>query len=132
MRVASTCAAALLVLVGCKDGDVEETCMDALDASCSPLYAPTFDDVYARTIDKKCTLSCHDSERTEGGLDMSTPELAYEALVDGGLVQPGDPECSTLMLRLEGHGLDVMPPGAKLPDTERCAIQLWIEDGAER
>lgn len=124
-----------LALLGCGKGGngAEEVCVPDLPAECDALYAPTFDNVHAQTIATSCAVGgCHDAEAPAGGLDLDDPDVAYANLVDDGLVLPGDAACSLLMLRLEGYRTDVMPPGSPLPDAELCAIQQWIDAGAER
>lgn len=124
----------VVLLVGaCGGGEPEETCIPDLPAECGPLYEPVFDQVYTQTLDGSCALGgCHDASSAQGALSLEGQDQAWSALVEGGLVIPGDPACSELMHRLEGFHTDLMPPGAPLSASERCAIQRWIEDGAER
>lgn len=128
MRVIS-----LLALVACGDGEAVEECIPDLPEDCQPLYEPTFDQVYTQTLEGSCALSgCHGDGASQGGLSLEGADAAHAALVDGGRVIPGEAACSALMMRLEAYRLDVMPPGAQLPDAERCAIGAWIDAGAER
>jgi hypothetical protein len=114
-------------LAGC-DGEPE--CVQ-LPATCTPQYTPTFDGVWANTLATSCALSgCHGTGA--GGLTMgTTQESAYAALLDGGYVLPGDPECSEMVRRIEHGGADVMPPGSPLAAQERCSVEEWIRDGAD-
>lgn len=81
---------------------------------------------------------CHSADAGMGGLVFDEVDLAYDLLLgaSGGhaRVQPGDPSCSLLMIRLEGQTSDFrMPPGpTPLLAAERCAIAKWIAAGAER
>ena len=120
--------------LGCGNECVE------LPAQCDPLYPPTYDNVFSRTLEVKCALSggaCHSAEGAMGGLIYEDPDEAYGLLVgDGGgdrPVLPGDPACSELVRRITSRDPDVqMPPGNRLSDQERCAIIQWIANGAER
>ncbi len=124
-----TCALA----AGCAD-EPEDSCVTPPPEDCTPLYAPTFDNVFANTLSQSCGLggsACHAMAGAKGGLVLDEPERAYEALLDG-RVSPGDPGCSRLMARLEATGDDGMPPGSQLGQAERCAVAAWIRDGAAR
>jgi hypothetical protein len=119
-----------VVSAGCEDECV------TVSTACDPLYAPTFDEVHARTLVTSCATAgaaCHGAEGGRGGLVLSDREGAYGALVEAGRVVSGDPGCSELVARLVSTDPDVqMPPGAPLSDAERCAIVQWIADGAAR
>ena len=112
-----------LQLLGCG------ACLDPLEP-CDPLYEPTFDEVYANTLEPSCALGgCHDAESTKGSLDLSSPDVAYAALVDDGRALPSDAECSQVIRRLVNGS---MPPGAPLSKEEICAVQSWVAEGATR
>lgn len=123
---------ALVLLLGCSGDD--ETCL-TVDSSCQPLYEPTFDEVFSRTLAVKCGVpggACHAAEGARGGLVLDDPEQAHSMLLDGRVV-PGDPGCSPLVQRLESRQAGFgMPPGNPLTEAERCALIRWIADGAER
>ena len=120
--------ATLATLAGC--GDDVPDCVE-LPAECTPQYPPTFDAVWSNTLATSCALSgCHATGA--GGLTMgTTPETAHAALLDGGYVTPGDPECSEMVVRIETPGEVGMPPSAMLDDAERCAVAAWVREGAE-
>jgi hypothetical protein len=139
----SLAAAALLASfsvgpLGCSGGD-EETCV-SLPTTCTPLYEPVFPEVFARTLRPSCALgggACHAREGAKGGLVFDDQEEAHRRLtapVRGrAAVSPGDPGCSSLILRLvTDDPARAMPPGRHLPEAERCAILRWIRDGAPR
>lgn len=133
--------AGLLVLSsGCSSPDPAPGCVEGLDLACAPLYSPTFDNVFTRTLQPTCAqagASCHAAEGKQGGLAFDDPDSAYAELVGSaskqGVVVPGDPSCSALVERLEtAEASRRMPPGNPLSAAERCAIVQWIHDGAKR
>jgi hypothetical protein len=124
----------------CGGGDACVTDFPGASGPCSPLYAPTFADVYTRTLETTCAQAgaeCHSSAGIQGGLFFATADSAYGLLLgENGVparVVPGDPGCSTLIERLESSDPSkLMPPKAKLSDAEICAIVEWIQQGAKR
>ncbi len=118
--------------LGCAGGEV---CVEPPAPDCTPLYPPTFDEIYTNTLSKSCSVgegACHSSSGRSAGLSFGTHDEAYISL-RGGLdapVIPGEPECSMLMARLEMVGqVGQMPPGEPLSEGERCAIATWIRAG---
>ena len=138
--VALSSLASLAFGAGCGEPAPSGECVDTLDvATCNPLYSPTFDEVYERTLAKTCALSgasCHAAEGQAGGLSFESADAAYDHLTSGETphVIAGDAACSPLVERIEATDDDarVMPPGSPLSDAERCAIEQWIENGAKR
>lgn len=118
------------LLVACDDG-ASPCVIDAPPADCAPLYPPTFDQVYARTLMPTCALGgCHDAYAAKGMLVLDTPDAAYDALVQGGRADPG---CAMLLERIDSHEPGwQMPPGQRLSTAERCAVHQWINAGALR
>lgn len=131
---------AALCAGGCDSGGAGGRCVATLGSDCAALYAPSWDEIYARTIAPTCAQggsSCHAAEGGQGGLTMATSEGAYEALLgfDGGpaRVIAGDAACSELVHRIASvDASEQMPPGAPMSDEERCVIERWIDAGAER
>ncbi len=126
-------------LVACADDDEAPRCVSALPESCTPLYEPTFDNVFAQTFTRSCAVSggaCHAPEGAQGGLALGDPDLAYDLLLSPTDAEPrviaGDPACSKLVVRLVSSGADVMPPGSPLAATEQCSVIEWIRRGAVR
>ena len=112
-------------------------CLEPLDTECTPLFAPTFREIHTRRLSVTCSSgigSCHGPAGRQGGLALADFDEAYALLLgnDGAKARviPGDPECSELVRRLEDTGANVMPPGEPLPEGERCAVRIWIENGA--
>jgi hypothetical protein len=126
------------LLVGCKGN--EASCVTGISTECAPLYAPTFDQIYARTLAPTCAqpgMDCHGSAGVQGGLFFTTPDSAYSLLLghaDGhARVIPNDPACSILVERIEASDASrLMPPGAPLSPAEQCSIIQWISQGAQR
>ena len=102
--------------------------------ACTPLDTPSFSNVYDIVLVSSCAVggSCHGGGGSAGGLDLGDELTAYDALVEGGRVTPGDAASSLLMARLESdvsHSQH-MPPGQLLSAPERCMIATWINEGA--
>ena len=118
--------------VGSGCGDDE--CVEDLSTDCAPLYSPTYDEVFTRTLAPTCAqpgAACHSSQGRKGGLVFEDADEAYTLLV-GQAVVPSDAACSPLVVRLEASDSTVMPPGSPLDPAERCSIIQWIANGAER
>jgi hypothetical protein len=135
---------ALSLLVGCGDAPAASDaggCLAPLDTACQPAYPATFRNLFDNELGATCGSaatggSCHSAEGAQGGLVMEDFDTAYDHLLgsaDGrARVEPGDPECSLLMQRIESTDTQFrMPPGTSaLPDNVRCAFQHWIAEGA--
>jgi Planctomycete cytochrome C len=122
---------ALGALAGCTT-DPPPSCI-IVDTSCAPLYAPTFNNVYAMTLKDTCgstRASCHSAAGHQGGMSFDTEQYAYDALL-AGRVMPGNPGCSKMIVRTDSPGAGYqMPPGDPLGEPERCALIQWIAAGA--
>ena len=105
-----------------------------VDPQCTPRYTPTFANVYQNTLKDSCgsqSSVCHSAAGRKGGLSLESPVVAHAELVAGGRVVSGDAACSELVVRLHGSGeAYLMPPGAALSASDRCAIEQWISAGA--
>lgn len=123
---------AAVLLAGCPSEPPPECTLVPIDTNCAPLYMPTFDNVYANTINIGCgskSGACH-SARGDGDMNLSDPATAHASLLDGRVV-PGDPTCSEMIVRTHGLGEDYqMPQGAALGASERCALVKWVAAGA--
>lgn len=139
--VAAALLAASSLMSGCGEGsDAGDSlaCVE-IDMSCAPLYQPTFDEVFSRTLQPTCSAggsSCHAAAGARGGLVLDEADEAYAGLLgeDGSSprIDLADPGCSLVLRRLNATGSSLMPPGAPLTAAERCSIALWIAGGAER
>jgi len=124
-------ALAAVPVAGCA-ADPPPSCV-AVDTTCAPLYAPTFDNVYTKTLRDTCgsaRSSCHSAAGKQGGMSFEDEAHAYAALRAGRVV-PGDPGCSKLIVRTDSPGAGYqMPPGDPLGEPERCALIQWVQAGA--
>lgn len=137
MRLCALLVLACLPAVGCASADegAEQmpSCVE-LSASCDPLYAPVFDELFARTLKPTCAQgggSCHGPDGQQGGLVLADADAAHSLLATR--LVPGDAACSELVVRTHQAGRPwSMPPGSSLSEQERCVIRRWIELGAAR
>ena len=88
--------------------------------------------IVAPTLQAKC-VSCHNSSKSKGGLDLSTDEGVLAGGDDGLFVTPGDLHESGLFKRvtLDASSKKYMPPaGVPIAYSEIKLIEWWIKDGA--
>lgn len=113
--------------------DERDACAPVKSA-CAPLYTPSFDQIYARTLSPSCALggsACHGPTGRRGGVALGTIDEAYASLVQG--QHAGDASCSGLYARITAEsGSFRMPPGRALSEGEICSIATWIANGAPR
>jgi hypothetical protein len=126
------------------DGGEDEPlpCVDVDADACAPLYAPSWDNVFAMTLTPDCAtggLSCHASADAQGaeleGLFFADPDGARALLLDdrgdSTFVVPGDASCSQLVIRLATDDtIRRMPPGTTLSAEEICSVAQWVQMGA--
>jgi hypothetical protein len=124
----------VIVMIACSSNDEQPACV-TVETSCQPLYVPTFGNVYANTIAKKCggdAASCH-ADSSRSGLSLASAPQAYTALTTGGpdRIVAGDASCSGMIVRVFGDGHSwLMPPKSPLMAAERCALVQWVQNGA--
>jgi hypothetical protein len=129
-----------MAAASCADDDA---CLAALPVDCTASLDPTYDVLYDSVLSRSCGAgggadSCHGQQGMRGGLGLFDADAAYAALLGKPngreRVLPGDPKCSILMQRLESSDPNFRMPlrGDRLPAGVRCAIQTWIENGAQR
>ena len=80
-------------------------------------------------------LECHGSDKTKGGLSLTSRAAALKTLESGAVaIVPGKPEASEMVARLlTAHGDEQMPPPKKTKrpkpeDVEK--VRLWVQEGA--
>jgi hypothetical protein len=81
--------------------------------------------------------TCHTADAAMAGLVLQDADQAYSLLLGQtgrARVNPGDPACSLLVIRLESNDPTFrMPPGpTPLLESARCDILQWIANGAAR
>ena len=86
---------------------------------------------HAKPVFRTHCVNCHNSNRTSGGLDLTS----YAAMMQGGssgdVIEPGSPDDSFLFQLIIHADSPEMPPGdQKIPDEDIEVIRKWIEDGA--
>lgn len=127
---------AAILATGAAAGCNGEECVEGLNLECSPLYEPTYANIFDRTFKPSCALAgsaCHAAEGAQAGLIFDDGDAAYDRLLNQRRVTPGDASCSLLIARIESDDPSfVMPPGRMLPEAERCAIRKWIAARAPR
>lgn len=144
-RLGPRVAAVLLLSAAfnaCGDSEPTEVqCLPEPTTTCTPDINTDFASIQRSVFAPRCGTSgnaCHGAAGRKGDLVLADPETAYKALLgqDGtqSRVIPGDPGCSPLLQRLElDNPKPRMPYGEKqLSEGLRCAVRMWIEDGAAR
>jgi hypothetical protein len=120
-------------LAGCP-AEPPPPCITTIDLACAPGYVPSFDNVYANTLEQKCgsdKSACHSALGRAGGLSFEDQATAHAQLLLEGRVKPGDAMCSEMIVRTSSPGADYqMPPGDELSPQEACALIQWVQQGA--
>ena len=103
------------------------------------MIGPTLPQIQAIVFTPKCA-SCHDGigAALPGAMDLSSEAASLAALVNVASIQdpaidrvePGQPDNSYLVHKIDGTAASQMPPSGPLPQTEVDAIRQWILDGA--
>jgi hypothetical protein len=93
---------------------------------------PAGDDFFEKSVRpvlvERC-LGCHGAEKAKGGLRLDTRDGLLKGGDGGPAAVPGKLADSPLVAAIR-HADDLkMPPGAKLPDRERLALERWVELG---
>lgn len=134
MKFSRALVVALANLGACAENEpTDQECTPLGD--CQPTYAPTFENIHARTLVPKCGpqgSSCHASEGAQSGLRVTDIDDAFSGM--SALGQSLDPDvCSPLLSRLKSSDPSVqMPPGQPISAGELCAISSWIDSGMPR
>jgi len=157
IRSSPGCCAALALLLAATaacNGDDDDAaarddggngdCIDPLPLDCRPSFEPaTYQAVFSNVLRPSCGSSasgtqCHSAAGMQGGLVLGDADEGYDSLLGTNDGRPrvvrGKPECSMLIQRLEASDRRVrMPLNATEPLDEglRCAVRLWIAEGAE-
>jgi mono/diheme cytochrome c family protein len=84
---------------------------------------PTYTSLAQNIFTPKC-ISCHSA----GGSQSNRPLDSYQAIINGGYVQSGNPSGSTLYQVISSGK---MPPGNPLNQAAVQALSAWITNGAK-
>ncbi len=89
-----------------------------------------FDSQIYPIIERACH-ECHGPKVQRAQLRLDTGRAAFAGRPSGPVILPGNPGGSSLYLRVAGlNGLEPMPLGGRLEDSEVELIRTWIEEGA--
>jgi hypothetical protein len=143
-RCAWVAATALVLAPGCPSADDDDSAV--LEPTPEPTPAPATWTVVFDLIAFRC--GCHDAvEQASGMYDLTDEDSAWSVLVGVpsfdvptmNRIEPGDPENSYLVRKIEGRHVEVggagnrMPPtGFPLREDDVARIRAWIEAGAAR
>lgn len=83
----------------------------------------------AMSVLRDSCLSCHNAEKSKGGLIMDTREALLRGSDSGLVVVDGKPEESYLIETLTDPGDSHMPPKKQLEETSIALLTNWIESG---
>jgi mono/diheme cytochrome c family protein len=121
----------LLGITGCKDQNpVGE------DGSPSNVVFPTSGVSYQYQVqplfNQACNFSgCHGSDAPPNLVKLTSWGELMTSGAGAGVVVVGQPESSTLVLRIEGRGARMPPSGLPLNQNQINGIRAWIAEGAK-
>lgn len=85
---------------------------------------------HIRPILLKSCIECHDEEKREGGLVLTTLEGLLEGGDSGPAIVPGMPDESLLIEALRYESYE-MPPSGQLDDSRVSGVAAWVAAGAD-
>ncbi|QDU73643.1 Planctomycete cytochrome C [Bremerella volcania] len=88
-----------------------------------------FQDSVAPILSANC-VTCHNDQRTEGGLSLSNSLSALRGGDSGESIVPGDPTASFLLEYITGDPPEMPQGGQPLSQQEIAMIRRWIASGA--
>lgn len=90
----------------------------------------TYQDQVQAIFRSRCN-SCHNADKQKGGLNLESFTTTIAGGSSGKVVEPGDPDGSTILGLVMQTDEPKMPPNSpKIPDAEIAIIRQWIEGGA--
>ncbi|WP_165219079.1 c-type cytochrome domain-containing protein [Aquisphaera insulae] len=90
----------------------------------------TFADQVSGIFRSRCG-ACHNPDKAKGGLNLDSFSAAMQGGGSGKVIEPGDPDNSSLLGVIMQTEEPKMPPNsAKIPDAEIDLIRQWIAGGA--
>mgnify|MGYP000427485228 CR=1 FL=1 len=118
----------LIAFVACEDSITS----DYLDNVVIPDEKVSYNEYIQPVLNVKCgTSGCHDDENRAGDYSVSN----WANVVTPGIVDPGNVETSRLVWRIEGLGVEYMPPVGSvvkpLTQNQVDGIKTWIREGAK-
>jgi hypothetical protein len=132
LRVIGAAALTTTAAIGCSSQGQASACTTPASTACAPLYDPTYEQIFTRTLKPTCAAggtSCHSAGK--GGFLIDDIDATYARISER--LTPSKPECSLVVDRLYSTETGyAMPPGAQLTEAERCSIVQWIAAGAKR
>lgn len=124
-------ALSLLTLGGCKDQNPtgEEGSPSTI---VFPLSGVSYHYQVQPLFDQACNYSgCHGSDAPPNLVKLTSWGELITTGAGSGVVVPGQPETSTLVLRIEGRGARMPPSGLPLNQNQINGIRIWIAEGAK-
>lgn len=98
----------------------------AADAKAKVTYAEQVSQIFKT----RCN-TCHNADKQKGGLTLETYSGTLQGGGSGKVIEPSDPDGSTLLQLVMHKDEPKMPPNSpKIPDAEIDVIRAWIESGA--
>ena len=90
----------------------------------------TFEDHIKPILARRCS-TCHDGNRTEADLDVTSFITLMQGGGSGEVIQPFSADDSYLISLVTHEDSPEMPPGGnKIPDAEIALLKQWIDKGA--
>jgi|WetSurMetagenome_2_1015567.scaffolds.fasta_scaffold137395_1 hypothetical protein len=132
-RILVMIAAIAALVAGCKKDAVGP----GVDGSPSDVVFPISNISYSRCIqplfNQACALGgCHDAGQNQSQLHLTGYGDLMLSVNAVGVVIPGKPDASTLILRIQGSVGARMPPGVfPLNSNQINGIRAWIVEGAK-
>jgi mono/diheme cytochrome c family protein len=84
----------------------------------------------AAVVQSQHCVRCHNADKTRGGLDLSTRDMAFQGGATSDAIVPGQPDKSALLERAASGSMPPEKDGRRLNAEEVAALRQWIEAGA--
>lgn len=86
---------------------------------------------HAKAVFRAHCVSCHNSNKTEGDLDLTNYASLMQGSSSGDTIEPGSSADSYLFqLMTHAESPEMPPSGQKIPSNDIEIIRNWIDDGA--
>lgn len=141
LKPGSVVMTAMIILTGHYGGTlthgplIADPEVDNLDLSKVDIANAVFyNDAVQPILEARC-YTCHGEGKQKGGLRLDTQQAIAKGGKDGKIIEPGNPEESELVKRLDLplDDEDHMPPKEKrqLTEQEKRLISLWVASGSD-